>query len=802
MGPVCALSVLSGAGEELTFSKDLLATRPGETADCRRWRRLCAAALNRAALARDTANVTAQIMGDTDARRAAAELQTRRGLEDSVRLLDEQLSHATQRAELEAKHRREAERRVAHVEAEMASLRTEMSATFGAIQTGEGDRHDRELRERAANHRLDAALGERAALEATVQELRGESEVLAQRLEAEARARASLTEQLAATTREIDELRARLVQQRQASAESADAYRAVELAHREAARRAEDAHAEAAETADVLREARAELELLQRRHQSEVDARHGQQAAEQLRMEELSEARRATEVQSRLVAELQQAESTLASTVHGYRTQLQNAVGSNAELHAQFRSLTQAADEAAAKAAEAERARESAVASAARAADEVRELRTALDASATRERRGEGQRADLQESNGHLRTRLEEETRARTALDDALRLRAATRAAQPLGGGLQARPADDTPRVQPMTLGETPFKPPSSLSAADGGNLATGTGGRVAMKMGQPAAEALPASARLLASDSLLRDTSIIDEAKVLTGYEEPPSDVATGGISTRSNADAPAARAMLDGGGEDGALTAEDGAVSLERYKHEMRLHPRASPFEPQLRAVREALAAEGRPAPPAASHMSAFHVPAAEELFPSERLPGASTPMACGGGGGLSDSPLESRKRELSEELKRLKARLQPMGQAMGPPPPRPPARAPTCAAAAGDGVSMPPPRAPVNSCDPACSPAGAGARAAALGTPATHAGAAADSAAPTPKSPVQPEHGPFGRSGGISGFSSGALPSSSAAAAAGGGGFRHAALGELEESQKMLEEKLAALKRKMEE
>ena len=94
-------------------------------------------------------------MGDTEARRAAAELQTRRGLEDSVRLLDEQLSHATQRAELEAKHRREAERRVAHVEAEMASLRTEMSATFGAIQTGEGDRHDRE---RAANHRLDAAL--------------------------------------------------------------------------------------------------------------------------------------------------------------------------------------------------------------------------------------------------------------------------------------------------------------------------------------------------------------------------------------------------------------------------------------------------------------------------------------------------------------------------------------------------------------------------------------------------------------------------------------------------------------------
>ena len=152
------------------------------------------------------------------------------------------------------------------------------------------------------------------------------------------------------------------------------------------------------------------------------------------------------------------------------------------------------------------------------------------------------------------------------------------------------------------------------------------------------------------------------------------------------------------------------------------------------------------------------------------------------------LARSPLEARKRELSDELKKLKARMLPMGQtAMGPPPPRlvpPTARGPPAAAGA------PRPSAGA-AAEPACSPV---VRAATVGTPATQATAApsgdadADAAAPsargvapTPRSPAQPTHGPF----------------ASRATRA-----RDGALSELEESQRLLEEKLAALKRKLDD
>ena len=57
---------------------------------------------------------------------AAADSLTRRGLEESVRLLDEQLSRSTQRAERESLQRREAERRCA-APGELVQLRAEAS---------------------------------------------------------------------------------------------------------------------------------------------------------------------------------------------------------------------------------------------------------------------------------------------------------------------------------------------------------------------------------------------------------------------------------------------------------------------------------------------------------------------------------------------------------------------------------------------------------------------------------------------------------------------------------------------------
>ena len=59
-------------------------------------------------------------------------------------------------------------------------------------------------------------------------------------------------------------------------------------------------------------------------------------------------------------------------------------------------------------------------------------------------------------------------------------------------------------------------------------------------------------------------------------------------------------------------------------------------------------------------------------------------------------------------------------------------------------------------------------------------------------TPRSPQQPEGGPFGKKGGISGR----------LGMGGASGGARGAIGDLEESQKLLEDKLAALKKKMDQ
>ena len=747
-------------------------------------------------------------MGDTaDARRLAAESQTRRGLEDSVRLLDEQLGRASQRAESESKHRREAERRAAHLEAEMASLRAEMASAVSTIHHEEGDRQNRELRERAANQRLDAALADRAALEATTQELRGEAEVLAQRLEAEGRARSSLSEQLSVGEREIEELRTRLLQQRQASADASEAYRALELAHREAARRAEDALADAASTGEVLRETREELELLQRRHDAETEARQGQVATEQLRAEELSEARRAADTQARLVSELQQAEAGHMATAQNYRTQLQYALTANAELQNQMRALTTAADESSARASEAERGREAASATAARAAEEVRELKVALEASVARERRGEQQRVDLQSSNDHLRLRVEEAARARAALDDALRLRAATRAALPPPAALPAPPAEIAADRTSIMAEKPAVDDPALASVAS--SSAHATPATTSLNAAAPPpprllpAAPLSASARFLENPSLLSDPALVDHAGVLTGHEEvadrmadpPPPSTASFLVDTYASAPPASSAGEYRHIGEPDA-GADDG--SLAGYRDDMRLTARQSAFETQLRAVRDAVPAEARPAAPATAPASDAPLGSMQAAHLGyDPLPGASSTPAFGGSAAVANSPLESRKRELSDELRRLKARLQPLNS-MGPPPPRPPTAQPPRGSMA---PPMPPTAAGVNGCDPASSPAGGSSRGAAfMATPATQAGGDTprgrpgdagdgDSAATTPSAtPIAPAFQSVARGGGIGGVSIGSASS------------RNSQLGELEMSQKLLEEKLAALKRKM--
>ena len=77
----------------------------------------------------------------------AAEAQSRRGLEETVRLLDEALEKMTVRAEREAKERHTAERLAATVQGELNALQKEMSIRFNTQQAEESDKLQRELRE-------------------------------------------------------------------------------------------------------------------------------------------------------------------------------------------------------------------------------------------------------------------------------------------------------------------------------------------------------------------------------------------------------------------------------------------------------------------------------------------------------------------------------------------------------------------------------------------------------------------------------------------------------------------------------
>lgn len=185
-----------------------------------------------------------------------AEAMTRRGLEESVRLLDEQLGRATQRAEREALQRKEAERRAVSLTGELASLRSDASHAAHTRSAEDSDRLEREINGREVSRRLEAALADRAALEGTVTELQGEVEVMVQRLEAEARARSVLQESAALADRELVELRERVSQQRQACVELSDVQRTLELQLREAQHTAEDKASEVSDLSSALQEVR------------------------------------------------------------------------------------------------------------------------------------------------------------------------------------------------------------------------------------------------------------------------------------------------------------------------------------------------------------------------------------------------------------------------------------------------------------------------------------------------------------------------------------------------------------------
>eukprot|EP00900_Chrysochromulina_parva_P025323 jgi/Chrpa1/7424/Chrysochromulina_OHIO_Genome00013986-RA len=562
----------------------------------------------------------------TDSQYAAAETLTRRGMEESIRLLDEQLARVSQRCEREATGRREAERQCATLSAELESVRTELAHATQERNVEDSERAYRERDRYDTMRKLEGALADRAAFEASGAELKSEVEVMAQRLEAEGRARAALQESFALVERELAEARERTAQHRQQSLDLQDTQRSLETQLRDALRATADKTSEATELSTALRDANSELELVQRRHAAEAEARQGLQAAEQLRVEELNEAHRAAQLQARMVADLQQAEVELSASLQSTRAQLQQALAERAEVEREHRRLASITDRAAGRVAEVERAKAEALAAGQRATEEARELRAALEALSARERVGEAQRTELASTNEMLRSRLDAEGTC-------------------VSRGCAARRA----------------------------------GRRCHVTLVVRAAAAAAAAATAVAS------------------------------------------------------------AAALDHF----------------LRAVREALAAETSAAPPRP-------VPA--------------------------DSPLETRKQQLSEELKKLKARLQPMG-----PPPSRPARGAAAAATPAppvEGADNGLPAQPVFSCDPTCSPVvrgGAGSTYAA--TPATQLGPP-PSKAPQAYVPSLPSE----RIRALAGTPTAEeLPMSP--------GHRSAALSGLELSQRQLEDKLAALKRKLE-
>ena len=712
---------------------------------------------------------------------AAAETLTRRGMEESIRLLDEQLSRVSQRCEREALQRREAERRCAQLSSELEGVRAEAAQTQHARTAEDSERVERERDRLDAVRKLDGAMSDRAVLEATTSELQGELDVMVQRLNAEGRARGALQESFALLERELAEVRERANQQRQQALDLGDAHRTLETQLRDALRASEDKSSEAAELSAALRDATSELQLLQRRHAAEAEARQGLQEADRLRGEELAEARRAAQMQQRVASELQQAEAELSASLQTARSQLQRALGERAELDREMRRATSAADQSTSRADEAERTRAEVQQALQRANEEGRELRSALEGLASRERLGEAQRAELAAANEHLRARLENEVRARTALEDALRMRGAARSGQP------PPPVVPPPAVPPPVPKERESPgsyaaPPSAPSPAtfvlpsagggggsggygSGGGHANGGYGGGGYGAGYGAGYGLGS-----------------------TGCESLSLAGGLGGSGSANGGAYGGANGAHGGSGRglEGEAATADGAVTLARLQEEMRLQPRPSAFEPQLRAVREALADAHR----AESSRSAAAVPTASVPPPAVGLADESAPPTSRAP--PVSSPLETRKQELSDELRRLKARLNPMG----PPPPRAPTQ-PRAAVADGpadqaDGASL------VNQCSAACSPViGRGGGTSAC-TPATTLGPTGSMSAALSAAEVESLR-PSARVDATSG-----LPGERRAEPPDpplSPGHRNATLSGLEESQRQLEDKLAALKRKLE-
>jgi hypothetical protein len=701
----------------------------------------------------------------SDSQYAAAETLTRRGMEESIRLLDEQLARVSQRCEREATGRREAERQCATLSAELESVRTELAHATQERNVEDSERAYRERDRYDTMRKLEGALADRAAFEASGAELKSEVEVMAQRLEAEGRARAALQESFALVERELAEARERTAQHRQQSLDLQDTQRSLETQLRDALRATADKTSEATELSTALRDANSELELVQRRHAAEAEARQGLQAAEQLRVEELNEAHRAAQLQARMVAELQQAEVELSASLQSTRAQLQQALAERAEVEREHRRLASITDRAAGRVAEVERAKAEALAAGQRATEEARELRAALEALSARERVGEAQRTELASTNEMLRSRLDAEVRARASLEDALRA---------VRGAAATSRSSFAPQPQPpQPPRPSPAPPPSTMSYELAPSPATFLPPPPAYR-GAPTASA---AARALAGELQTMHRSSAVGGKSAnggvgggwTGYGHGTIYGAAGYGATSHDEGDTFSDSGFNGGSTGSrydrgvaaveAAAAEaaesEGAAMLSRIKEEMKLNPRTSSFDPQLRAVREALAAETSAAPPRP-------VPA--------------------------DSPLETRKQQLSEELKKLKARLQPMG-----PPPSRPARGAAAAATPAppvEGADNGLPAQPVFSCDPTCSPVvrgGAGSTYAA--TPATQLGPP-PSKAPQAYVPSLPSE----RIRALAGTPTAEeLPMSP--------GHRSAALSGLELSQRQLEDKLAALKRKLE-
>jgi hypothetical protein len=336
-----------------------------------------------------------------------------------------------------------------------------------------------------------------------------------------------------------------------------------------------------------------------------------------------------------------------------------------------------------------------------------------------------------------------------------------------------------------------------------------------------PAGSATCASAALL--ETVLLDPSIVDRAGVLTGYEAgvfSGYEMAAADAGAVGGGDAPAG-SVRGVGGVGGAADGEEGAggvgggvygsgAALAALQHEMRCAVRPSPFEAQLQAVRSASAYEPMEAHDPLADVWRERPSAAACAPPPPSTRADDLPSACAAEppsvsaaplAPVAASPIEARKLELSDELRRLKARLQPAA---------PPTRRPAAYVAAPQSAAMPPPppRMPTRASaafiprsEPACSPV---VRAAAHATtpatqqlshsaahpqPPNHSADAAPSLAPTPLPLAHEALAPENVTGRAVG-SGEARP----------GGARSTALGALEESQRALEEKLAALKRKI--